>query len=86
MIQTIIVNNDFEVEVEGTCHIENNGIGWYEFWGFKEYDAGVNSWELDDDLTWDESKHTPEQNEAIKQQLENIEETFCINYGRTITP
>ena len=36
-----------ELECKVTFHIENNGIGPYEYWGFKGYDSGQNYIEID---------------------------------------
>ena len=36
------------VEVIVHYHIENDGIGWYEYWGAKCYDAGQDYPEIDD--------------------------------------
>lgn len=38
-IKTIDVG-DYEVLVEYKGHFENDGIGWYEFWGSKCFDRG----------------------------------------------
>lgn len=43
-----------------------DGIGGYEFWGFTGYDKGQ---KYIDDFTWDESKWSDEENEAIKEYL-----------------
>lgn len=32
---------EHEIEVGFDCHVENDGIGWYEYWGAREYDAGT---------------------------------------------
>ena len=44
--------SDFEVE--------NDGIGEYEYWGAKSYDAGTDYLHLEE-LQWDKSKYTDEQ-------------------------
>jgi len=36
-----------EIECKVEFHIENNGIGSYEYWGFKGYDAGQDYLETD---------------------------------------
>lgn len=36
-----------EIECKVEFHIENNGIGSYEYWGFKGYDAGQDYLEID---------------------------------------
>jgi len=36
-----------EIECNVQYHIENDGIGSYEFWGFKGYDAGQDYPEID---------------------------------------
>lgn len=46
----------------------SNGIGAYEFWGFTGYDKGQSYIE---DLTWDESKWSEEENEAIQKYVDD---------------
>lgn len=41
-------NEEVRIDVEFEYHIKNDGIGWYEFWGSKEYDAGTNYPEIDE--------------------------------------
>jgi hypothetical protein len=55
---------DFDCEL----HSENDGIGAYEFWGSRYYDAGVDYLVLDD-LKWNKSLFTEEQNEIIQQHI-----------------
>ena len=48
--------------VDFTPIMQYSGIGSYEFWGFKGYDKG----ELYvDDIIWDESLYSPEENLII---------------------
>ena len=63
------------VTVDFYCAIskENSGIGSYEYWGSKGYD----SWQdylVVDDITWDESLHTKQENDIIKQFIDDTEE------------
>lgn len=56
--------DDLEKEIEFTCEFSKGGIGAYEFWGQKCYDAG--NWEIDNieydsaDLTKEECKYIEE--------------------------
>lgn len=51
---------------------ESNGIGGYEFWGFKGYDYGH---KYIDRFEWDELKWSHEENEAIRKYVdENFDE------------
>lgn len=51
---------------------ESNGIGGYEFWGFKGYDYGH---KYIDRFEWDETKWSAEENEAIRKYVdENFDE------------
>ena len=47
--------------------LENDGIGAYEFWGQKSYDAGTTyvAYKADKDFNWDKQAYTAEQNELI---------------------
>lgn len=69
--------NDYNiliVEFEGYPKWENDGIGSYEYWGFREYDHGHDylSFESADDPTWNESKHTQEENNIIQEFMNTI--------------
>ena len=56
------------VEFECELYCENDGIGSYEFWGSRGYDAG-NEYLVLDQLKWNESLFTDEQNEIIRQHI-----------------
>lgn len=51
----IMIDGLFDCEVEYNYHWENNGIGWYEFWGSTGYDAGTDYIVIDDILISDTS-------------------------------
>ena len=57
-----------EIEVKFTAEFGKGGIGSYEFWGQKCYDAG--RWELDN-LYFNESNLTPEQATFLNKKVEN---------------
>lgn len=59
---------DLEIELDYHLRTENNGIGSYEYWGSKEYDAGEDYLVLDD-VEWDKSLYTNEQNELIDKYI-----------------
>jgi hypothetical protein len=58
------------VEFYGDASVENDGIGSYEYWGFKGYDKGHNYF-IVENITWDKSKYTEQQNQEINKYLEN---------------
>jgi len=65
-----------EVECEVTFHVENNGIGWYEYWGQKCFDAGENYAEIDDIIPqWDDQKS--EEKEMIKKYIDDNWDAVC---------
>jgi len=55
------------VDFEASPRIENDGIGCYEFWGYKGFDKGHNYVDLDGDPVWDETLYTDEENRIIKE-------------------
>lgn len=71
-IITIYDSQDLPLEVEVTAnvHVENDGIGSYEFWGYKGYDKGVN-YIVVDELIYDKSEYTPEQQQLIDKYFED---------------
>jgi hypothetical protein len=66
-----------EVEFTGELSLENDGIGSYEYWGAKFYDAGTNYFQLQD-LTWDTTQYTDEQNKAIQEYVDNSDNWSAI--------
>jgi hypothetical protein len=72
---------DEYIEVEFDCelHSENDGIGSYEFWGSKCYDAG-NDYLVLDEMKWDKASFNEEQNKVIEKYLddnwESLDETI----------
>jgi len=77
--EEIEINGELlEVEFTGDCSIENDGIGAYEYWGAKCYDPGRDYAIMDDNLTWDRTKYTDEQNAAIEAfDKTKLDERFC---------
>ena len=49
-----IEHGGYEVELLVSFEIENDGIGDYEYWGFKYYDAGTNYPVVDEIIVTDE--------------------------------
>jgi hypothetical protein len=65
---------DLEVELEAEITLENDGIGSYEYWGMKCYDAGTDYYEVTG-LEYDQSLYSKEQIEVIEKYLDdNIDE------------
>jgi hypothetical protein len=62
--------NDDYLDVEFDCDLakENSGIGSYEYWGFKEYDKGVD-YMIAEEIMWDKALFTEDQNKFIEQWL-----------------
>ena len=58
-----------DVEFECGITLENSGIGSYEYWGFKGYDAGVD-YAICEEIEWDVTNFTEDQNEYIQQWLD----------------
>lgn len=67
---------ELDLEVELDCHVtsESTGIGSYEYWGQRGYDAGF-TYPVIEQFEWDKSLYTDEQNELIdKYIIENWNE------------
>jgi hypothetical protein len=60
-----------EIEAEVSYHIENNGIGAYEFWGAKCFDRGIDYPEIDDIIPI-----FTEDNDQQAEILQYIDENF----------
>jgi len=67
-----------EVEFTGELTLENDGIGSYEYWGAKCYDAGTDYFELHS-LDWDKTLYTEEQNQHIQSYIDDEENWRTIN-------
>jgi hypothetical protein len=67
---------EFFDDVEFTPIYMNSGIGGYECWGFKGYDHGVN---YVDELMWDESRYSAEENQAIYDYVRDNFNTIVKN-------
>lgn len=59
---------DLEIELDYHISKENSGIGSYEYWGSREYDAGHDYYVIEN-FEWDKSLYTAEQNEFIDKYL-----------------
>lgn len=68
-----------EISVDVKYCIQNNGIGPYEYWGFKGIDYGVDYAEIED-TSWDKAGFSKEENDmiqsAIDREIPNWEETL----------
>lgn len=64
-----IEEHDLEVVLDCSCTTENDGIGSYEYWGSKGYDKGVD-YLICENMTWDKSLYTEEQNAIIDQYID----------------
>jgi hypothetical protein len=70
--------DECEVEFEGYPKVVDNGIGKYEFWGSIGYDSQL-SVECEE-VTWDETLYTKEENEIIEKYEEEAAEELCKNF------
>jgi hypothetical protein len=66
--RTIELLDEEEKEVEFDCYYEiaNTGIGSYEWWGSREFDAGYDHAKVHK-VKWDESLFSPEENQIINK-------------------
>lgn len=70
--KTGIIFGDKLINVKATYHIENDGIGAYEYWGAKCFDRGTDYPEIDDiEPLWD--KETDAEKDLV---LDYINENF----------
>jgi hypothetical protein len=72
-----ILTESKTIQVTLTAYIEKDeGIGGYEYWGFREYDSGSGELFVSE-LDWDKEKYSEEENELIAKYIdensENIE-------------
>lgn len=73
-----------QIPVIVSYHWDNDGIGSYEFWGQKCFDAGTNYIKIDDivpeyaeDITPDNNRYIEENFERLCEELsERIESTY----------
>lgn len=76
-----------QVYFEADVCIENDGIGCYEFWGYKGFDRGHNYVTLDGDPVWDERLYTDAENRIIKEFRKDAKKwgalcnAFCEEYS-----
>jgi len=75
------------VEFDANPRWENDGIGSYEYWGQKCFDAGHGYVSLEHygDPVWDKSKHSEQENNIIEAftnstQHEKLCDLFCDTY------
>lgn len=61
------------IDFHADYSIQNDSIGWYEFHGSREYDAGQDYPELKGNITWNKSLYTDAQNEAINNFIHSSE-------------
>jgi len=85
-------DDELTVTFEAFPRVENDGIGSYEFWGMKGYDAGQNYISLEHygSPIWNPENYTCEENKAIAAfindeiQLEKLEDLFCKEYANQL--
>lgn len=65
-----------EVEFYGDMILENNGIGSYEYWGYRGYDHGQDYYECEG-VDWDKPCYTEEENAAIQQYVDEYYDKIC---------
>ena len=75
-----VLSEPFDVEISAEAGWENDGIGSYEWHGYKGNDPGTDYMVLKTNPTWDSSRLTPEQNQAMfsipKETWTNIWDTL----------
>lgn len=62
-------DKEVDIEVDIDYAVENNGIGPYEYWGFKGYDKGqdcVNIYSTE----WNKTGFSPEEIEIVEEAIE----------------
>ena len=73
--------NQLGVILEGFPDWENDGIGSYEYWGYKSFDYGYDYAVMNDYPTWNQKLYTFEENWVIAvyliTNLERIDKLFC---------
>lgn len=62
-----------EVELECDMLLQNNGIGAYEYWGYRGYDRGQDYWECDGPIEWNKKAYTEQENKAIEEYIQENE-------------
>lgn len=63
-----IEKHNIEVMLECKCSMENSGIGGYEYFGSKGYDAGYDFLVVED-ITWDKGEYTEIENLIIQEEV-----------------
>jgi hypothetical protein len=61
---------DCQLDCDVEYHIENDGIGSYEFWGAKCYDAGQDFIEIDDIKPIFREEHSLSDRDWVTKELE----------------
>jgi hypothetical protein len=67
-----VMDDDIDVEFTAECTTRNDGIGGYEYMGFRGYDEG-RDYEVVDNVRWDESLFDTWQNQEIKKLSKSTE-------------
>ena len=67
-----ILDDDIDIEFTAECTTRNDGIGGYEYMGFRGYDEG-RDYEVVEDVRWDESLFDTWQNAEIKKLSKSTE-------------
>lgn len=62
-------NRFVEINIDCEYIVENNGIGAYEYWGFKGNDCGVD-YVVIEETNYDSTPFTAEENDLIKKEIE----------------
>lgn len=70
----MMYNQEWYDSIEFTPIYSRDGIGSYEFWGFRAYDEGQR---YIDDLEWDSLKYTPYENKLIEQYIYDNFDLIC---------
>lgn len=77
------------VEVTIEYHLENDGVGHYEYWGSSGYDAGNTFIEVDE-YNYNNSAFTPEEqkqiNAEIDEQLNSIVDNISLDASDAYVP
>lgn len=71
------------VTFTGVPSVQNDSIGYYEFWGSREFDIKPDYMEIDD-LQWNDKDFTDEENmiieDYVQENYEKIEKLLLKNY------
>lgn len=80
-----IEEHNIEVTIDCHCILGNDGIGSYEYAGARGYDAGTN-YLIVEDMTWDRSGFTEEQNSIIQEHINRNYEEIADEVVNKIKP